>query len=297
MNQRVNQAAYRLRGICRDLINDKKKLQKQSKEQGLEEGNSEVDILSVLLRKEEIDDDGLVNQMLTFLAAGMSSTCPHEQSPDMKLTSTGHETTSSALTWCTYLLSANSSIQDKLRAELAASSLASSPDSITAETIDSLPYLSAVCAETLRFYPTVPITARTTVRTTRILDQAIPKGTEILISPWAINRHPELWGPDADTFNPDRWLGSASSGEKTSDIGTRDGERGMNSYEFITFLHGPRSCIGQGFARSELKCLLAALVLRFKMELAVPGEVPVPSGAVTIKPRDGMRLRLVEGSS
>lgn len=73
MNQRVNQAAYRLRGICRDLINHKKATLKQSKEQGLEQSSSEVDILSVLLRKEEIDDDGLVNQMLTFLAAGTAS--------------------------------------------------------------------------------------------------------------------------------------------------------------------------------------------------------------------------------
>lgn len=164
--------------------------------------------------------------------------------------------------------------------------------------VDSLPYLSAVCAETLRFYPTVPITARTTIRTTRILSQVIPRGTEILISPWAINRHPELWGPDAETFRPERWLGSAcSDNDNVPEMSIRDGERGMNSHEFITFLHGARSCIGQGFARSELKCLLAALVLRFKMELAVPNEVPVPTGAVTIKPRDGMRLKLVEVAS
>lgn len=118
------------------------------------------------------------------------------------------------------------------------------------------------------------------MRTTRILDQVIPKGTEVILSPWATNRSPELWGEDADEFKPERWL--------------KDGEKAMNSYEFITFLHGPRSCIGQGFARSELKCLLAALVLRFRLALARPGEVPEPAGAVTIKPKNGMRLKLTE---
>lgn len=194
----------------------------------------------------------------------------------------GHETTSSALTWVTYLLSANPDTQTRLRKELQASPLADLSETINAETIDALPYLSAVCSETLRFYPTVPVTARVAVRDTEILGQRIPKGTELLISPWAINRHPDLW-EEPDKFKPERWL-----------TPERAGERGMNNYDFITFLHGPRSCIGQGFARSELKCLLAAMVLRFNLELAVPGEVPEPAGVVTIKPKNGMRLKLTE---
>lgn len=69
MNQRINAAALRLRGICRELIDDKKQILNQEK--GLSSENSKAeDILSVLMRKQEIDDDELVNQMLTFLAAG-----------------------------------------------------------------------------------------------------------------------------------------------------------------------------------------------------------------------------------
>lgn len=263
LNQRINEAAIKLRGICRNLISDKKQILQREKAESAS-GKTQIDILSVLMRKQEIDDDGLINQMLTFLAAG-------------------HETTSSALTWCTYLLCAHPEVQVHLREELEASPLVDFSEDVTAEDVDALPYLSAVCAETLRVYPTVPVTARVATRETRILDQVVPKGTEIIICPWAINKHPELWGPDADDFKPERWL----EGEKS-------GERGMNTYEFITFLHGPRSCIGQGFARSELKCLLAALVLKFRMELMEPGKVPVPAGAVTIKPKDGMHLRLTE---
>lgn len=70
LNQRINEAAYDLRGICRNLISDKKRHLKHEKDQASTEKNADIDILSVLLRKEEIDDDGLVDQMLTFLAAG-----------------------------------------------------------------------------------------------------------------------------------------------------------------------------------------------------------------------------------
>ena len=221
--------------------------------------------------------------MLTFLAAGLCNACALFIESLLNR-SPGHETTSSALTWVSYLLSANPDVQDRLRTELQASQLADPTAAVTAELIDSLPYLSAVCAETLRFYPTVPVTARVAIRDTQILGQKIPKGTEVFICPWAINRHPELW-KDPDEFQPERWL--------TPEVG---GERAMNGYEFITFLHGPRSCIGQGFARSELKCLVAALVLRYNLELANPGEVPEPAGVVTIKPKNGMRLKLTESS-
>ena len=44
----------------------------------------------------------------------------------------------------------------------------------------------------------------------------------------------------------------------------------MEPYAFATFLHGPRSCIGQGFARAELACLIAAWVEGFDTEFAVP---------------------------
>jgi cytochrome P450 len=60
----------------------------------------------------------------------------------------------------------------------------------------------------------------------------------------------------------------------------------------MTFLHGPRSCIGERFAKSELKALVAALVGTFAMEMADKDEVPIVGGAITAKPINGMRLRL-----
>lgn len=60
----------------------------------------------------------------------------------------------------------------------------------------------------------------------------------------------------------------------------------------MTFLHGPRSCIGEKFAKSELRALIAVFCGMFEMRMANPGEVPEPAGAITTKPKNGMRLRL-----
>jgi cytochrome P450 len=60
----------------------------------------------------------------------------------------------------------------------------------------------------------------------------------------------------------------------------------------MTFLHGPRSCIGERFAKSELRALIAVFVGMMEMSMADPNEVPEPAGAITTKPKNGMHLRL-----
>ncbi|EFQ99688.1 hypothetical protein MGYG_02701 [Nannizzia gypsea CBS 118893] len=62
----------------------------------------------------------------------------------------------------------------------------------------------------------------------------------------------------------------------------------------ITFLFGPRSCIGQSFARAEMKCLVASMVYRFKIEMLRPDEDFVVAGALAIKPANGLHLRLTD---
>lgn len=111
----------------------------------------------------------------------------------------------------------------------------------------------------------------------------------IALSPWAINRSKKLWGPDADRFVPERWLGH----EKEAQYGGAVGGS-KSGFSLITFLHGPRGCIGQAFSRAELKCLVAAMLMKFEFEMADPNEKIVPGGFITIKPRDGLRLRLRE---
>ncbi|KAL9087751.1 MAG: hypothetical protein Q9165_006518 [Trypethelium subeluteriae] len=116
-------------------------------------------------------------------------------------------------------------------------------------------------------------------------DLPVPRGTTIIMSPWAINQSKKLWGPDARSFNPDRWIDSTTG--HANNTGGAD-----SNFSFLTFLHGPRSCIGQAFAKAEFACLLAAWVGSFEMELAEPDkEIDIKSG-ITARPKGGLMVKL-----
>ncbi|KAL4753908.1 hypothetical protein BDW72DRAFT_201139 [Aspergillus terricola var. indicus] len=264
-NRNIAEGARYVRQVAQQLIREKRERIKHTPNK-VEGGGGGKDILSVALSSGKFTDLELVDQMMTFIAAG-------------------HETTSSALQWSVYALCKHPDIQTRLRQEIRSNlpSIASDdPEPITAEAVDSLAYLHAFCNEVLRFHPSVPITFRTTTRDTTLAGSLLPKGTQLTISPEVINHDPELWGPDAHVFNPERWLGPgrANTGGASS------------NYALMTFLHGPRSCIGQGFAKAELACLVAAMVGMFEMELADPGKKLEVKRTATISPVDGVVARL-----
>jgi cytochrome P450 len=235
-------------------------------------GRTDVDILSVAIESGGFSDDDLVNQLMTFLAAG-------------------HETTASALTWAVYLLCKYPDAQKRLREEIhsALPELLSNPDfQVQSTDIDGLAYLSAVINETSRIFPPVPLTLRETAHATTIQGHPIPANTTVIICPWATNTSTELWGPDAKSFNPDRWMGPGRANTGGAE----------SNFAVTTFLHGPRSCIGMAFAKGEFACLVAAMVGRFEMELEDSAWELKIQGGITARPRGGLRvkLRAVEGS-
>ncbi|KAJ9655706.1 hypothetical protein H2198_005503 [Neophaeococcomyces mojaviensis] len=244
-----------------------RQLVRQKKEKLAKKEKMDPDIISIALESGIFSEDKLVDNMMTFLAAG-------------------HETTASSLTWAAYLLSKHPEVQTRLRHEIH-EHINSLSNNVDDTIIDGMPYLHAVVQEILRVYGPVPLTLREAVINTSILGHYIPKGTIVMLAPWAVNFSKELWGQDADQFNPDRWMqaGQANSGGASS------------NYAFLTFLHGPRSCIGQKFAVAELKCLLAAFVGKFEFEMTYPDENIEVKGGITARPRNGMRLnvKVVEG--
>ena len=257
-NENIVEASSIIKRVARDLIRKKQaKLDKQEK-------RTEVDILSVALEPGGFSEENLVNQMMTFLAAG-------------------HETTATTVTWACYEMCKNPSIQTRLREEVRATLPSiDSESTITAELLDKCHYLHAVCMEVLRLHSPVPITLRETTRSTTIQGQYVPKGTKIVLCMWAANTAIAEWGEGSNEFNPDRWMGpgKANSGGASS------------NYSFLTFLHGPRSCIGQAFAKAEFACLLGALVGRFEVELENPDAEIKIQGGITSKPKDGMNVKL-----
>lgn len=262
-NNKIVESSNTIKEVCRELIRKKKdKLDQKEK-------RIDVDILSVALESGGFTEEDLVNQMMTFLAAG-------------------HETTATAMTWAFYLLCLHPDVQTRLREDIRAN-LPPLDDGeiITATSLENCHYLHAVCNEVLRVYPPVPVTLREAGCNTSILGHYVPKGTKVMLSPWAVSTATSLWGPDADKFNPDRWMGpgKANSGGAES------------NYAYLTFLHGPRSCIGQAFAKAEFQCLLAAMIGRFEIKNADEDFKLDIKGGVTAKPRHGLNVRImpVEG--
>ncbi|OKL57731.1 hypothetical protein UA08_07229 [Talaromyces atroroseus] len=267
-NDSIAAATEVLTGVARRLIEDKKSEKEHHHSEDASNGESDRDIISVALDSGSFTDTMLENHLLTFLAAG-------------------HETTATSMTWAMYALCLYPTVQKRLREEVRArlpfgANASAEMLLVTAELVDSLPYLHAVCNEVFRIYPPAGLTRRVSVKDTTIAEQHIPKGTVVVISPRAINVSKQLWGDDATVFNPDRWMGSlqANSGG------------GLTNFSFMTFLHGPRSCIGQGFARGEFACLLAALVGTFEMELEDKDSDIVIETGLTSRPQGGLRLRL-----
>ena len=185
----------------------------------------------------------------------------------------GHETSASALAWALYLVARDPAVQDRLAVEAEA---ALGQGAFGFGDMRRLAFARDVFRETLRLYPPVPMMVRETTRPERLRDRAIRRGSQIVLSPWHLHRHERLWA-DPDDFDPDRWQAG-------------DGARCPRE-AYMPFSAGPRVCIGAGFAMVEGPLLLALLVRAFRFE-TVPGDVPVPVAHLTVRARDGIRLKV-----
>lgn len=147
-----------------------------------------ADILSTAIKSGQLSEECLIDQAMTFLAAG-------------------HETTESSIIWSIHILAMYPQIQEELRDEILQTVPARDlSKTLTSEDLNHLPFLKAVCNETLRMFPPVRLTMREASKKTMIKNLPIPKGTTIMIPILAINMDSSLWGADVAEFNPYRWL-------------------------------------------------------------------------------------------
>ncbi|KAJ3530088.1 hypothetical protein NM688_g7759 [Phlebia brevispora] len=213
-----------------------------------------TDMLSGLLRrdqksKDDFSEEELVAQISSMLFGGA-------------------DTTSNAMARILQLLAEHPDAQDKLRAELSAES---ETGDIPHDRLLELPYLDAICRETLRLYPPAPMALREPSADTtlpllhpivaldgQLMDSVpLPKGTMIMISILSCNRNEAIWGEDALEWKPERWL------SPLPDTVTEARVPGVYS-NLLTFLAGSRSCIGFSFSQLEMKILLSILLTAFK---------------------------------
>jgi cytochrome P450 len=197
----------------------------------------------------------------------------------------GHDTTATGVAWTLHLLSTHPEIQSRLREEVRAhmpflfdENTRYDAAELAKADCDLLPYMDNVCRESLRYIPPIPMTVRESIADDRLGEYNVPGGTVIYVMANAINRLPMYWGPTADEFDPDRWDNLPLT---------------YTTNAFMTFLQGPRGCVGRKFAETEMKIILCCLlsVFTFERDLNVEDPETLKMWRLVLRPRDGVSLK------
>jgi enediyne biosynthesis protein E7 len=186
----------------------------------------------------------------------------------------GHETSAAALTWVWHLLALHPGVADAVCGEaVRVLGGRAAPD---ADDLGELELARAVVQEAMRLYPPIGWFPRLAAGPDRIGGFAIPAGALLALSPWLLQRDPRLW-PDPERFDPARFAPGAPR---------------PAPYAHFPFGGGPRTCIGNHFATTEMLAALAVLAPRFRLRHA-PGAPPVrPELLVTLRPAGGLPMRV-----
>ncbi|HXM27174.1 MAG TPA: cytochrome P450 [Chthoniobacterales bacterium] len=191
------------------------------------------------------------NDILTLLMsardeAGEALTDAELRDELMTLLVAGHETTATAITWALYWIHKFPTIRQQLLKELQALDGPLDPT-----VVFRLPYLNAVCSETLRIYPVgMTLFARVTKSTVELMGSSLEPGT-VVIGCIYLAHHREDVYPDPDEFKPERFL-----------------ERHYSPFEYLPFGGGVRRCIGMAFAQFEMKLVISGILSGFELALA-----------------------------
>ena len=214
------------------------------------------DVLSLLMlardeKGEGLSDIELKDQMMTLLVAG-------------------HETTATALSWALYWVHKLPEVKQKLLAELDSVDVDADPLAIS-----RLPYLTAVCNETLRIYPVAFIAflrfAKSPIEVTGYRFEA-----EQMLAPTIyLTHHREDLYPEPKQFKPERFI-----------------ERQYSPYEFLPFGGGNRRCIGYALALLEMKLVLAKILKGWDLSLTSDRTILPKRRGATMAPDNGVPLKL-----
>jgi cytochrome P450 len=222
------------------------------------------------VQREDRDADHLLARLIRARGEdgqGMSEQQLLDEAVTMLLA--GHETTALTLMYSVHLLSAHPAQRELLRAEV---------DDVLggraakAADLEHMPYLDAVVREALRLYPPAYAFGREVVEPFELGGYVMPKGAQVITSPYAVHRNPKYWS-DPTSFKPSRWL---------------EGEaQRLPRYAFMPFGGGHRICIGSHFAMLEAALLLATLLQHATLDVR-PNFTLELSPVVTLRSANGL---------
>ncbi len=224
------------------------------------ESVSSKDMLSMLVQKHK-DNPAVSDQQI--------------RDECLMLSSAGYETTAEALSWTWFLLSGHPEEEAKLAAELQDKLSGKAPHF---SDLPKLTYLSMIFSESMRLYPPTWIFIRVAQKEDDLPTGAkIPAGAKLYLSPYVVHRNLEYF-PFPDRFDPERFQASS---------------KGWPKYAYFPLGGGARSCIGQNLATMIGMLAIARVAQKFRLIL-LPGQTIVPDPKVTLRPRNGIRVRLIK---
>ncbi|RBQ80378.1 hypothetical protein FVER14953_12598 [Fusarium verticillioides] len=245
-----------MKTTCQDILDQRRKNPVEGK-----------DLLNAMMSGKDpktgmgMSDGNIVDNLITFLVAG-------------------HETTSGLLSFAFYYLLENPEKLQKAREEV---DEVLGDDAITADHLPKMPYINMIFRETLRLMPTAPGFYVTPFKDEVIGGQYnVSAGDPLFLFLHMIHRDPEVWGPDAEVFRPERMADEHFN------------KLPKNAWK--PFGNGMRGCIGREFAWQEAQIVTIMLLQNFDMVKADPNYQLKIKQSLTIKP-DGfnMKVKLREG--
>ncbi len=213
-------------------------------------------------------EDILSLMMVACDEAGQPMTDRQLRDELMTLLLAGHETTASALAWALYWIHKLPTVRDQLLKELASVDKDADPGEIA-----RLPYLTAVCQETLRLYP-IALFAFTRILQApfRLMGYEFAPGTRISPCIYLVHHRQDIY-PQPKQFRPERFL-----------------ERQFSPYEYLPFGGSNRRCLGMAFALYEMKLVLATILSRWELALVNQRPVRPVRRVVTTTPAGGVPM-------
>ncbi|KAL3840315.1 hypothetical protein ACJIZ3_024906 [Penstemon smallii] len=198
-------------------------------------------------KEERLDVEEIINECKTFYFAGK-------------------ETTANLLTWTLFLLASHQEWQCRAREEVFDKGMP------TAENLPDFKLINMVMNETLRLYPPAVAILRQTSENIKLRSLDIPANTQFYVAMTAVHHDTNIWGEDANDFNPLRFS-----------------EPRKHLASFFPFGLGPRICVGQNLAVVEVKIVLAMILQRYSFVIS-PSYVHAPMQSLTLQPQYGVQL-------
>ena len=201
------------------------------------------------------DDEGLLKDQVVAMIA------------------TGHESTACALAWAFYLITQHADARKRIYDEVDSVLGGREPQ---AADLPALQYTGMVFEEAMRLYPPVWTISREATVDDEVAGVKIPKGTTVMLSPYAMHRNEEFW-PEPEEFRPERF--------DPDEVAKRP------RYSYFPFGGGPRVCLGNRFALMEAKIMMSMVLQRYRLSVT-PGQDVVAEPMITLRPRNGIAMKL-----